>query len=210
MAFRLIYEGELLSRQAGDKTAVRKNKHEIRKQLHPQLKQLWETDHRLRDIAYSPPRDVQSSSGVPLATIDVIAKKYERCGNGFVPLIESQDPRILGHRYASLDILFLRREPPGAIVRGGDIDNRIKTLFDALQVPEECSEITEPLEPDEKPMYCLLAPGQDQLISEVRITTDVLLKSARGSSPHDLNQVTLVVQVDVRYYGETWYVVASV
>jgi hypothetical protein len=39
----------------------------------------------------------------------------------------------------SIDILFLHRDAPGRIVRsGGDIDNRIKVLFDALRVPDVC------------------------------------------------------------------------
>jgi hypothetical protein len=37
--------------------------------------------------------------------------------------------------------LFLRREVGlGRIVQGGDIDNRLKTLFDALRIPKTMSE----------------------------------------------------------------------
>src|SRR5947209_8395436 len=41
-----------------------------------------------------------------------------------------------------LDILFLRRENPGQLIsHGGDLDNRIKVLFDALRMPQDDNEI---------------------------------------------------------------------
>jgi hypothetical protein len=43
---------------------------------------------------------------------------------------------------ARLSIVMLRPEPPGSIITaGGDIDNRLKTLFDALRMPKVISEI---------------------------------------------------------------------
>jgi hypothetical protein len=58
-----------------------------------------------------------------------------------------------------LDILFLRRDMPGVplIHSGGDIDNRLKTLFDALKIPESCAEIENyTKEADEDPFFVLL------------------------------------------------------
>ena len=41
-----------------------------------------------------------------------------------------------------LKILFLRKEGPGKLIlQGGDIDNRLKTLLDALKMPSDLSEI---------------------------------------------------------------------
>jgi hypothetical protein len=34
--------------------------------------------------------------------------------------------------HCGLKVLFLRKEPPGKVYQGGDIDGRIKTLLDAL------------------------------------------------------------------------------
>src|SRR6266849_6098917 len=52
-------------------------------------------------------------------------------GKQFVPLVRQSLALA-----CSLDILFLRREEPGSLIlQGGDIDNRIKTLFDALKMP---------------------------------------------------------------------------
>jgi len=42
---------------------------------------------------------------------------------------------------AELDILMLRPEAPGAIISSGDIDNSLKTLFDALRVPNNEQEV---------------------------------------------------------------------
>ena len=42
---------------------------------------------------------------------------------------------------AELDILMLRPEAPGAIISRGDIDNSLKTLFDALRAPNNEQEV---------------------------------------------------------------------
>jgi hypothetical protein len=75
----------------------------------------------------------------------------------------------------SLDILFLRRDSPGNLVRsGGDIDNRINTLFDALRRPENGEEVAGfPPGPNEDPFFCLMET--DSLVTEVSVITDRLL-----------------------------------
>ena len=72
----------------------------------------------------------------------------------FLPLVTQRLNLI-----AALQIHFLRRQEPRAIVStGGDIDNRIKTLLDALRVPSNVSELLPNDSPntDEYPFYCLL------------------------------------------------------
>lgn len=62
---------------------------------------------------------------------------FHRSSRGTVRLIL----RWLLQLYAELDILVLRPEAPGAvIVHSGDVDNQLKTLFDALRRPAEASE----------------------------------------------------------------------
>jgi len=58
---------------------------------------------------------------------------------------------------------------------GGDIDNRIKVLFDGLRVPKYDSELKN-LAPEEgeNPLFCLLE-DDDSLITSIKITTDRLL-----------------------------------
>jgi hypothetical protein len=74
-----------------------------------------------------------------------------------------------------LDILFLRPEASGQIIQtGGDIDNRLKTLFDGLRRPMLANEISKndfPF-PEETPFHCLLS--DDALISKVTVATDQL------------------------------------
>src|ERR1019366_5564837 len=80
----------------------------------------------------------------------------------------------------------------------GDIDNRLKTLFVALQIPQSCSDIDPPAQNDE---YLLVLLENDNLITDVRVTTDRLLTpyvATPGSGPsHPENVVHLVINVKV-------------
>jgi hypothetical protein len=72
--------------------------------------------------------------------------------------------------------LYRREEPGGVIVTGGDLDNRLKTLFDALRMPHTSDEI-----PDDDPgadprLFCLLE--DDSLITEVTVETHRLFEPA--------------------------------
>ena len=93
--------------------------------------------------------------------------------------------------HCGLKIIYLRKEDIGNLVyQGGDVDNRIKTLFDALSVPNEDQIIDDPNTDD--PIYCLLE--DDRLISGFSIETQRLLSNPNAST-HD---VRLVIEVDVR------------
>jgi hypothetical protein len=92
-----------------------------------------------------------------------------------------------------LNILFLRREEPGSVVtQGGDIDNRLKTLFDALRIPLTAGELPTGFAPgpDEKPFHCLLE--SDALITQVGVVTDRLLTLG------DQSHVSLVIHAIVK------------
>jgi hypothetical protein len=104
---------------------------------------------------------------------------------------------------AHLDILFLRPGSPGSVItQGGDIDNRLKTLFDGLQIPDENQIVAAPPpSPDQTkapwggaPFFCLLE--NDVLITRVNVETDRLLKpdvEGVGGS-----RVLLVINVTLR------------
>lgn len=98
-----------------------------------------------------------------------IGEQWERSGYNLVPLVTKEHCLR-----CSMDILFLRPEEGGMVLQGGDLDARMKTLFDALRIPQNQAEVggCSPSE-DERPFYCLLE--DDSLISEVKITTDQLL-----------------------------------
>jgi hypothetical protein len=119
--FRLIYRGKLPAAGAANPRA--KEKHLIRKQLHKQLRLLWQ-DHRALRFR------LEAKEG-ELSEAERIGNEFARCGYRFVPLIRKSI-----HLACSLDILFLRRDSPGNLVKsGGDIDNRLKVLLDGLRMP---------------------------------------------------------------------------
>ena len=115
----------------------------------------------------------QHASGLPW--VQHVADNFSRCGFRFVPIARRENGFT-----CSLDILFLRRGHPGELIAdGGDIDNRIKVLFDSLKIPRECQEIPDerPAE-GEDPFFCLME--DDSLITSVKITTDRLLTPLEG------------------------------
>ena len=183
MQFRLVYRGQLPPARWEEDTR-RKEKHLIRKELHKQLKGLWQTHALLKQ--WSTP----FSENDPRSVASGIADYFGKFGFKWVPLINE--------RYGlacALDILFLRRDEPGNVIKaGGDIDNRLKVLFDALRVPAEPKEI-EGFSPEsdgsENPFYCLLQ--SDALINEIRVETDRLLTPLENGDA--VNDVELIIHV---------------
>jgi hypothetical protein len=181
--FRLVYRGQLPPARWEEDTR-RKEKHLIRKQLHKQLKELWQIHPLLKQWS-APFSDIDRRS-----IVSGIADNFDTFGFRWVPLITDQYGIACG-----LDILFLRRDEPGNVIKtGGDIDNRLKVLFDALRLPTEKKEIAgfSP-EPDgsENPFFCLLQG--DGLINEVRVETDRLLTPL--SDDEAINDVELIIHV---------------
>ena len=73
---------------------------------------------------------------------------------------------------ADLQIQLLRSEPPGALkAQSGDLDNRVKTLLDALRMPRNVDELPTGDKPghDENPLFCLLE--DDALSNSFSVTT---------------------------------------
>lgn len=201
MEFRLIFEGFLPS---GNQSRV-KEKHNIRKQLHKQLAELWKEHPTLnlmntwvRPQPSPSPRTVNLNDALTrggqgdygLTYVETMMRDFERFKFHFVPLVSKRIDLV-----CSLNILFLRRENPGELLRGqsGDIDNRIKTLFDALKMPENYDQVKAEPEADEKPFFCLLE--DDSLVTELSVTTDRLLRPQRPDEHK--NEVVLIIQVKV-------------
>ena len=94
-----------------------------------------------------------------------------------------------------VEILMLRSGQPGQVLY--DIDNRLKTVFDALRMakgPDELGGATPGR--DEEPFYVLLQ--DDSLITHVAVTTDALLEPV-PHVPQD-EAVRLVLSVMIRPY----------
>jgi hypothetical protein len=100
------------------------------------------------------------------------------------------------HLVCDLDILFLRRENPGQLISaGGDLDNRIKVLFDALRVPQDDNEVRG-LDPEGESKVNLCLVEDDKLITGFRVTTDRLLEPPMLESQE--NDVRLIINVEVK------------
>ena len=128
----------------------------------------------------------------PAYDIETLSQRYSLYGFNFVPLV-TLDLNLL----CGLDILFLRTGKPGEVLRSGDIDNRLKTLFDALRIPEANENYSaRSASADEKPFFCLLE--DDKLITKVSVETDQLLQNVSAKS--DVNDVRLVITVRLRPY----------
>jgi hypothetical protein len=164
--FRLLFAGALPS------AASAPQKHVIRRSFHPQLRELWRQHVNLRNLAAAKGNDGQPTSGEEerfSKGIAAIGKNWRRGNYNLVPLVTSE--MVLR---CSLDIIILRPENEYGIVRNGDIDNKLKTLFDALRMPVSAAETGQASpEEDEEPLFVLLE--DDGLISEVKVSTDRLL-----------------------------------
>ena len=130
---------------------------------------------------------------------EYLAEHY-RCGDyQLVPLVTEDLSLICG-----IEILLLRPDPPGSLIRSGDLDNRLKTLFDALRIPGPNSDELGGYVPeaDEVPFFCLMQ--DDKLIHHLGIETDILLQSIREDGTIDKNDVRLTMTVKLRPTELSW------
>lgn len=215
MRFRLTYDGPLRSSQPGHITLTDKgerdkhaaHKHAIRRKLHPQIKHMWQA-HRFLS-AYSPRPNlfaemlpagalsrIPEHSNDPMPLAEMLGYAYGHNNYRFAPLIRQE---IL--LTCSLRILCLRRDHEGAVLPARDIDNRIKTLIDALCRPK--SEQGQPLGLDklplppqegEDPFYVLL--DDDRQITHLEIETDALHTPIAAGE--DESHAQLVITVETR------------
>lgn len=138
------------------------HKHELRRHFHLQLQRLW-TQKPLAELrgALDPVKDpVQYHFIRPMPPYT------------FAPLITEEVNAV-----AELQITLLRPEAPGGLItQGGDVDNRLKTLFDALSMPPHLSALPAGATPasDETPYFCLLE--SDSLIISIAVKTEQLLE----------------------------------
>ena len=166
MNFTLTYDGDL---KANGTIA---HKHEVRRVFHLQLLELW------KGTPFSQLR-------FPSETLTTTVGKYR-----FFPLVSAARNEI-----AELQVIMLRPElGTGYIVgQGGDIDNRLKTLFDSLRMPKNTNEIPAKDQPrdNEDPFFCLLE--DDILITDLSVATDRLLEPCTSNS-----RVKLVIRVQIK------------
>ena len=100
------------------------------------------------------------------------------------------------HYGCAINVLFLRRDTANTpLLHQGDLDNRIKGLFDALKMPKESGEIQDvPQAADMNPCFCLVK--DDKYIDHVSVTTDRLLVPV--ATNESINDVLIVIHVIAR------------
>jgi len=178
MEFRLTYRGPLKGNNA-----KAKDKQQLRRSFHLQLKQLWSQEPLKSREDLLAKQDVMASSVI-----------FEHAGFKFAPLISK---RLFLH--AELEVLLLRQEQKGVILTGGgDIDNRLKTLLDSLRMPHNSQELPKGDKPTEyeKLFFCLLE--DDSLVTSVSVSADQLLE------PMDPGHVLAIIKVKTVKTCDTW------
>lgn len=200
--FRLLYSGnELVSNGSPAQ------KQALRRWFHPQLKRLWKSNSQLsrlatgRGISDLPEGgnvgDTNTAEAAQAAFFNRVGNLYQHGKFRFVPLVEeSLCLRV------SIDILFLRRDQHPLIKEGGDIDNRLKTLFDAFRVPETTAGLGGIPGDDEDPLFVLLQ--DDKLISEIKVSTDNLLMLPQKKAA-DAKDAFLVIDVKLKPTTDAWH-----
>jgi hypothetical protein len=175
MRFVLHYRGPL--RSNGDAL----HKHQIREVLHRQLAMLW-SQTPLRETWHHN-QGPDGAGGFSLT---------RQVGPAvFVPLVTRAFDST-----AELRITMLRPGRPGGVLsQGGDIDNRLKTLFDALSMPQ-ANQIPAQAAGSGTPTYCLLE--DDSLVTLVEVRAEQLLEEVNPS------HVDLSIAVRTRIATATW------
>jgi hypothetical protein len=176
--FTLTYEGQLFSKGSAQ------HKEDIRQAFHPQLRELWTHDPLSIHPDYLLPDPAEGRLSVLMEVGDRV----------YAPLVSNR-PCLL----AELDILMLRPEPSGGIVTsGGDIDNRLKTLFDALGMPTQKQDIAPNAMPSSHEALAYTLLEDDSLIARVNVDTDRLLAAPAP------DYVRLIIRVSLRARRRLW------
>jgi hypothetical protein len=164
MQFTLHYRGPLASNGSP------KQKHAIRENFHTQLARLWQQEP-LKGYAEFMYRHVPP----PNALVITVG------GFSFIPIVSNSSSAV-----AELEIVLLRPEPPGSLImQGGDIDNRLKTLFDSLAIPQANALAGMQPTPEQTPhFFCVL--HDDKLITSVSLKTAQLLEPVNDPAEVDL------------------------
>lgn len=152
MRFILVLQGDLPPK--GDS----RDKWRIRREIEPQLRKLWTVPPfdqiaKYKDRSYQP---------------DTCYVGKDIGGVEFIPCVSTK----LEMR-AELHIRLLSASMPGGFVQHGDIDNRLKTLLDALSIPTLQQMPHDPEIDSDGRMYCLLE--DDGLVTRVDVSNDRLL-----------------------------------
>lgn len=166
-------------------------KNSLRSQFHQQLVVFCKNQPRFQPaLAATLPQAVMRGSR--LSAPSAISYEFFGVSIGsfeFVPLVSR-----LNQLVAEVRIDLYRREEPGDILTpGGDLDNRLKMIFDGLRLPQNADETIGFKATDGKRGYCVLE--DDSLIRKVALNTFRLIEPAAADEKE--TDVRLVLHVDI-------------
>ena len=197
MRFILTYTGELLSSGNERRGSKADHKHLVRQAFHPQLK-------RLRAVTPFLERGRSSYNGLTWAGVDVtpepirdptsLATRFQQGAWSFVPLVTAEMKF-----YCGLEIMMLRSASDRTLFNQGDLDGRLKTLLDALSIPDENQgyEQRKATGKINSPLHVLLE--NDRQITKITVETETLLEPIDPSNPekYGANDVRLFISVSL-------------
>jgi hypothetical protein len=174
--FRLLFQG--LVRPTANKGHPVET-HAIRRDFHLQLRHLWDSRPGLRQLAEQwSLKEPNSHRWAGMAGyseedhvarvkfgLELMGKNWTRAGFNCVPLVTRDLDAT-----CSLDVLLLRPGPSATrhILNQGDIDGQLKTIIDALRIPDNGNETGNAIPAEnEAPFFCSsvrLEVEQDQLV----------------------------------------------
>jgi hypothetical protein len=195
MKFTLQYSGPL------PPSGTPADKQLIRRAFHSQLKKVW-LNHPTLSLYAEGRRalSVASLDGGLRIKIENSLAHYQPWQNNMcgVPLNGFEfAPLVLRDNALSceLNVKFLRRGRPGDVSKGGDLDNRLKTLLDGLQIPHRENQLGGDTPATEKErLYCLLE--DDSLITRIAVDADELLSDEPNATAVLYIEVTLASYLD--------------
>ncbi len=194
--FTLTYRGDLPSRQSSDAKKRRRKAHEMRRAFHFQLMNQWRVVPELRQLYVPYPRNQKSYWNIPEEDISNVQFITQVGKYRFAPLVVNGKLLKL---ICELDVRLLSQANPGSIVEhgmdGGDFDNRLKVLLDALSIPQQSQLIDPDGLPgtDEDPFFCLLQ--DDKLITKISVASERLLRPPAGSERESYVELDIRVKV---------------
>lgn len=179
MRFTLTYSGDELRTSGSSRSGGRNpEKQALRAHFHPQLLKVWDRHFSYRQVnrtILSAPvkrHDRWEAPGPERTSLASLLFRHRIRDSSFIPLLT---PNMEVHCHIALQLG--RPVKFGTIFAGGDLDGRLKTLFDALAVPARDENF-----PDHAPegeYLCLLS--DDDLITGLSIESYELLDSVPES-----------------------------
>ena len=203
MEFRLTYEGKLASTRSnkGHLDTRWEHKHAIRRHFHSQLKKYWDLNPVLKEMMIKPAVDFQGrQSDARHEGMLIKARNFN-----WLPLVVEGSGLE-----CRLEILYLRNGARGGLISDADIDNRMKTLIDALKAPRP-KEIHDDERPsdDEEPFFVLLE--DDRLITHLSVESGLLLSPTDKvhKSEAESTDARVILKVTVTQTIKDWQLQVS-